>query len=309
MAMYSRAILFCWLSCSFVTASVAQQPRELVYLDGVPGARIDLDAVSGSGSRKIVFARVSFVEDDRSRCPEDSGSFEVFGGTFTQMRMALPTDIEGNGSSNGWRSTLIPLDDDTYQYRVALPACRTDVAMRQQIRRGGGWTSQLVRRELRPSVPVEERRELERQRLERDRQSCDGILARLGAACAEERARERQATEAVRLRDLHHEVSTTRQAFFFDEAPPVCFDATGEYRVIWIGVVFSFVTPDPPVVLSGSGGLPQDQNRFVIERADPDENHGRLYFTRGDCRFELTVSQSVLRDGQWVAVSLAPNPH
>jgi hypothetical protein len=307
--MIHRVILICVLLCTFATAATAQVPSERIDLDAASGARIDLDAVFSSGSRTVVSARVRFVENGKVRCPADGGWLRIFGGTVTQIRMALLDDIEGNGSSNGWRSTLIPLDDDTYQYRVALPACRTDVAMRQQIRRGGGWTSQLVRRELRPSVPVEERRELERQRLERDRQGCDGILARLGAACAEERARERQATEAVRLRDLHHEVSTTRQAFFFDEAPPVCFDATGEYRVIWIGVVFSFVTPDPPVVLSGSGGLPQDQNRFVIERADPDENHGRLYFTRGDCRFELTVSQSVLRDGQWVAVSLAPNPH
>jgi hypothetical protein len=29
---------------------------------------------------------------------------------------------------------------------------------------------------------------------------------------------------------------------------------------------------------------------------------------RGDCRFELTVSQSVLRDGHWVSLPLAPNP-
>jgi hypothetical protein len=306
MAMYSRAILFCWLSCSFVTASVAQQPRELVYLDGVPGARIDLDAVSGSGSRKIVFARVSFVEDDRSRCPEDSGSFEVFGGTFTQMRMALPTDIEGNGSSNGWRSTLNPVDDATYQYRVVLPNCRTDVAIRQQVRREGAWTALLVRKELRPSVPVEERRELERQRLERERQRNESDRERyrnyLTTLVGELRANEVSDLQAARQKASHHEVLTSRAALFFDDAPPECFTAYGNYRVERTGVIFSFLAP-PDLIIHPSppGGV----NGFLIERADIDETRGRLYFTRGDCRFELTVSQSVLRDGQWVLLPLA----
>ena len=63
------------------------------------------------------------------------------------------------------------------------------------------------------------------------------------------------------------------------------------------GIRFSFMT-----------GLPGDLNRFVIERVDLDASRGRLYFTRGDCRFELTVTQSVLRNGDWVSVPLAQVP-
>jgi hypothetical protein len=81
----------------------------------------------------------------------------------------------------------------------------------------------------------------------------------------------------------------------FDGRPKTCFDAFGDYRMERTGVRFSFFTP-----------FPIDLNRFVIERADPDASHGRLYFMRGDCRFELTISQSVLRDGEWTPVLLAP---
>ena len=54
-----------------------------------------------------------------------------------------------------------------------------------------------------------------------------------------------------------------------------------------------------------SANDPFDLNRFVMERVDPDNNHGRLYFTRGDCRWEITIGKLVLREGEWVALPLA----
>jgi hypothetical protein len=62
-------------------------------------------------------------------------------------------------------------------------------------------------------------------------------------------------------------------------------------------MLFSFLTP-----------LPGELNRFVVERADPDANRSRLYFTRGDCRFELAITQSILRDSEWISLPLAPMP-
>jgi hypothetical protein len=302
-----QTVLLCML-CSFATASVAQptyllgsaaRPREPIYLNAVPGARIELDAVSESGSRKVVFARVSFAENVSSRCPEDSGHLQIHGGWLGQSRMALLWDPEGQGSSNGWRSTLNASDDETYQYRVALPGCRTDVAIRQQVLREGAWTTLPVRREFRPSVPEEERRELERQRLaliaEAERRRLENSL--LGALLGKEmsdREAARQAAVAARQRGSLHEVLTFRHAFFFDDIPPTCFDADGYYRVERTGVVLSFlapndihITPPPP------GGV----NRFLIKRVNLDESRGRLYFTRGDCRWEITIGQSVLRGG------------
>jgi hypothetical protein len=46
-------------------------------------------------------------------------------------------------------------------------------------------------------------------------------------------------------------------------------------------------------------------NRFIIERVEIDDDHSRLHFSRGDCRFELTVGKSVRQDDQWVAVPVA----
>ena len=76
----------------------------------------------------------------------------------------------------------------------------------------------------------------------------------------------------------------------------VSWEAAGDHQIGRTGITFSFLT-----------GFPGNLNRFVIERADLDANRSRLYFMRGDCRFELTVSQSVLRDGQWVLLPLAPS--
>jgi hypothetical protein len=81
----------------------------------------------------------------------------------------------------------------------------------------------------------------------------------------------------------------------FRDRPQTCVEALGDYQIDQKGVVFTFFTP-----------LPGDLNRFVMERVDPDSSHGRLYFTRGDCRWELTISKSVLRDDEWVALPLAP---
>jgi hypothetical protein len=316
-AMNFRTILFCCVLCAIAMASAAEQPRERIYLDAVSGARIDLDAVSGSGSSKAVFARVSFVEIDSSRCPEDSGQLRISGGTLGQTRMALRWDPEGQGSANGWRSTLNPSDDETYQYRVALPDCRTDVAIRQQVRVNGAWRSLLVRRELRPSVPMEERRELERRRLELERQSRESSCVRLKETPGEVTATqcfESQAAAAARPGDSLHEVPISevpisRQAFFFDDTPPTCFDGTGAYRVKRSEVIFSFFTLPSGFFIPSSGIIfplpPGDVNGFLIERADFDETRGRLDFTRGDCRWVLTISQSIRRNGQWTAIPLA----
>jgi hypothetical protein len=105
--------------------------RERITLGGVTSQRIDLDAVSKSGSRKSVLIRASFVEGERTRCPEDSGQLQIWQGTLAQIPMALLSDPDGQGSSNGGRSTLNPVDDETYQYRVALPSRRTDIAIRE----------------------------------------------------------------------------------------------------------------------------------------------------------------------------------
>lgn len=301
--MNSRAVLVWSLLAAFTTPSVAQEATARIELDEAPGARVDLAALAAearSGPPKIVLARVSFLSSDPRRCPEDSGVLQISGGTLAQRRMAMLADPEGQGSFNGWRSTMSPIDDQTFQYRVALPDCRMDVAIRHQIRRDGVWTSELLGREQRPSVPLEERRTLERQRLDLERQERDKQRARFAKILG------RDEKKMVDVRPgYYQEIGTTRSAFFFDGAAPKCFKASGPYQVERTGIVFSFAITKLPGFVAGRTGVPDDPNRFVIERSDPDENHSRLQFTRGDCRWELTIGQSVLRNGEWHAVPLS----
>jgi hypothetical protein len=85
------------LICGFLVvpnAILAAELRERITLDGVTSQRIDLDA-SKSGGRKSVLIRTSFVEDERTRCPEDSGQLQISHGTLAQIRMAVLSDPDG----------------------------------------------------------------------------------------------------------------------------------------------------------------------------------------------------------------------
>ena len=148
---------------------------------------------------------------------------------------------------------------------------------------------------------MEERRTLERQRLDVERQDRENFRAglRLG--------------EVPRVRPgYHQELYTKREAFFFDGAPPKCFKAGGSYRVDRTGIVFSFQITQLPDSFVRAGALVDlnqfwqfGMNRFVIERSNIDENRSRMHFTSGDCRWELTISQSVLQNGEWRALPLS----
>jgi hypothetical protein len=94
-------------------------------------------------------------------------------------------------------------------------------------------------------------------------------------------------------------VSSLPWSFYFEDRPETCFEGVGNFHIERSELRFSFL-------ISFLTGLPGNLNRFVIERTDLDANRRRLYFTHGDCRFELTISQSVLRGGEWILVSLAP---
>ena len=272
--MNCRAVLLCWFLCSFATQAAAQQPN----------GRIDLDVVSAVSFPLLVIARVSFAETD-NQCPEDRGMLRIFGGTLALIR-PMPTDPP---PTSVWRATTEPIDDETQRYRAGTSTCQMDIAVRQQVRREGSWESLLVPRRERPSLPPEERRELQRQfrwpmPSRQQKAAFKEVLAW-------------QAAEFVG--PVFNVDGSTRWSFSFEDRPETCFDfeAVGDFYIERSGLRFSFPT-----------GLPADFNRFVIERTDLDANRRRLYFTHGGCRFELTISQSVLRDGEWISVPLALTP-
>jgi hypothetical protein len=282
--MHTRTIfvctIICSLLCAFATASAAQEPS----------GRIDLDVVSASPFPTFVVGRVAFGESD-SACPEDRGTLRISGGTLALMRLTISADRRPESS---WQATMLPIDDETQHYRIGTSTCRMDIAVRQQLRRDGPWTSLLVPRQQRPSVPPEERRELLRRY-----QETLGTPKEPTPALSEMVERLRAADNARRTGgSLGVGGGTFRWPFAFEDKPQTCFEAFGDYRIERAGLLLSFLT-----------GLPGDLNKFVIERTDLDASSSRLHLTRDDCRFELTVGMSILRDGQWVALPLAPVPH
>jgi hypothetical protein len=275
--MISRTLLFCSFLPLLATAAVAQQPN----------GSIDLDVAAGE--LKIVVAGLSFLQSDVS-CAEDKrgGVLRIHNGTLFLISYSLPTDTP---PFLGW-SRRAPVDDETDPTWIGTQSCRLDMTIRQQVRRDASWVSLLVPRESRPSTPSEERQELHRQLLEnlhKPRELSpaekDGV-DRFQAAFDAQRA----------MGGLGVESGTTVFPIVFDDRPQTCFEAWGDYRIVPNGILFSFMP-----------GLAGELNRFLMERTDLDSTHSRLTFTRGDCRFELTISQSVRLNGEWIAVPLAPN--
>jgi hypothetical protein len=251
--------------------------------------RIDLDVVSDAPNPRIVAVRVGFVENERD-CPEQQFKLRIRKAALTQFEVRMPTDPR---PLSHWQATARTGDDETQLYQIATPTCRTEIAVREQMHRDGAWISLPVPNYMRPNWSLEERAEFMRQsreRLDRQAQTPEAreLLDRSTAA-------DKALASAGSLRRINGMVIVT--PFAFEERPQACFEAIGDYQIERTGVTFSFMT-----------GLPGDLNRFTIERADPDPNRGRIFFTRGDCRFELTISQSVLQDSGRLAVPLAPTP-
>jgi hypothetical protein len=257
--------------------------------------RLDLEAIAPLGPwARLVTARVLFAENDAT-CPGDFGMVRFTAAGFQHYRPLLPG--AGQKPLRIWGATIAPPaaittppDDDTQLFRLASRDCRFDITIRQQIRReDGGWASLLVPRRIRPSVPEEERRELRRQIVERlmsTSPSPDGPPEPL-----------KKAYEAARsVGNLTQGGNgVVSSGALFDEAPETCLEAAGNYLIDQESVAFLFMT-----------ALPGDLNRFTIERTEIDADHSRLHLTQGNCRFELTVSKSIRRDGQWQAVAVAP---
>jgi len=268
--MYTRTILFYWLSCSFVTASAAQESS----------GRIDLDLLSGGPRSQLVVVRIEFAGTGNS-CPQQFGALRAYrDGSMAELQALF------SGSPNRYsEARTAALDDETYRHHVGAEACRVDMDIREQVRHDGIWTSLLLPRTLRPSLSPEERSEALRE-----------LYDRPSRIPPEQFGRYVDARDARRSMGslLQGGVITLSGGLDF-EGVRSCFDVVGDYLIDQRGVAFQFVT-----------NLSTDMNRFVMERIDVDDDHSRLYLTRGDCRIELTVGASILLQGQWVTRSIAP---
>ncbi len=262
------------LVCSYLslltTASLAQEPS----------GRVDLDLMAADPGSQLVAGRVEFTTSGVV-CPHEFGTLLLrSNGTIVILKAlgiaADPyTGIVGN----------LALDDQTYRHRIAIDTCRVDIDIAEQVRRNEVWTSVLLPRILRPGLSAEERSEALRQSLDRHHDPVP--LAQWGRYAD---ARKARSTMGTLRQGIFAEISDRLP---FDGAQP-CFDAIGDYLTDQRGVEFHFVA-----------SLPGQLNRFVMERVDIDDDHSRLYLTHSDCRFELTISASILAQNEWVPRSIA----
>jgi hypothetical protein len=248
-----------------------------------PSTRIDLSLPR----RLQSFYGIVFGFTGRNlKCPEDRRTIAVSKGVLRIFSLRLPPFEQPI-----FRSSIKadPLDDVTYRYQFAKAACRTDIDIRDQVRVGEQWQSLLVREDRRPSLPPDMRQEAAEKRIA-------DLLKK-----AEAEAKENPMSDVDIVGTIggtgprRWTGTTTGLAFPFDEAPQPCMDVLGEYRIASNSFAMAFFAP-----------LPGELNKFVLEGFDLDQSHARIYLTKDDCRFEFTISQSVMHDGQWTALPLRP---
>lgn len=246
-----------------------------------PSGRLDLDSMSALpqlAAVGILFGKSS------ATCPEDHAILRMSGG---QLRQHQPFPRKARFDKV---EPYKPIDDETYRIRISTNDCRVDMDVRQQVRAENTWVSLRVPALMRPSHPVEERQRLQRELVA-------GLRSSPAQGESEQSARIRKAFEARRsigsLAQGGGGVFSTGARF--EEAPPSCVEAIGHYALDQGRIAFYFAVD-----------LPGDLNRFVIERVDLDDDRSRLHFTRGDCRYEITIAASILHGDQWIARSIAP---
>lgn len=268
-----RIVMVTGVVLAWAGAAVAQQPA----------GRIDLDRfaeeLTGQISVRATFEEGSVV------CPEDRTLLTISNGRFLQLRHN-PSPL-----ARWRRSENRTIDDETHRHQYSTDECRFDILVRMQVLRDGSWASLLVPRLDRPSLSAEARKDALDEFWESARRRSESLSPE------ERKERTRQLFERQRMGWSVGRIGTMRTGFAFEGAPPNCFQAVGEFDLNAKGLALSFPT-----------NLPGDLNRFVIERADVDPYHARLYLVRDDCRLELSISKSVLHGDQWAAVPLAAIP-
>jgi hypothetical protein len=250
-----------------------------------PGTRIDLSAPRLLES----LLGVEFVfEETGLDCPEDRSTIAVSKGLLKVFSLRFPpfeqpiflTKIKAD-----------PIDDSTYRYQFIKATCRMDIDIRHQVRIGDQWKPLLVMEERRPSLSPEAR-------LEAAKKGVADLVKKAEVWAKKNPMSVAEIVEMLRGKGPSRWTgSALSMGFPFDGAPKPCMDVLGEYRMTRNSFALAFFAP-----------LPGELNKFVLQSSDLDGSHARIYLTKDDCRFEFTISQSVLHDFQWTALPLRPAP-
>ena len=242
---------------------------------------MDLDDLSSAYGAQLAVFRVMISKTD-AICPQQTGLFRIApNGRVTDVEALLwlvpelpPSD---STIAKGLDLSPVPAPDDfTYRRRLATETCRIDVDINEQQKQNGEWKPLLSLE--RPNAPPRPKNNDPPAKLPTPLEAFD---------------RHMRATEhAGNL--LQGRGGIFKSVVGFEGAKD-CFDAVAIYRIDQLGLTLLF-----------PAGLEGQLNRFFIERVDADADHSALYLSRGSCRVGFTISASILRDGDWIPLPIAP---
>jgi hypothetical protein len=266
------------LRVSHIIAALLMVALSPAALAQKSSGHMDLEDMSGVPGSQLAVFRVAISKTD-AICPQQIGTFRIRANdSVTDIVTVLP-------GGRDWRmdETTGP-DDFTERRRVSTDSCRIDIDISEQQQRNGEWVPLLLPSASRPNA------------------TSGGLTRKIddspALSPAELEAHGRNDRARLHAGSLRQGVGGTFKSVVGFEGMQDCFEAVGTYLIDQGGVTLLFPT-----------GLGGELNRFAIERVDVDADHSTLYLSRGSCRVGFTISASILREGSWVPLAIAPiNP-
>jgi hypothetical protein len=254
-----------------VLLAIALSPAALAQKSS---GHMELDDMSTAGGPRLAIARVVISKTD-TVCPQQAGMIRIDaqgGVRDVVIALALP-------GSRDWtiETTAADADDFSFRRRIATDSCRIDIDVSKQQRRNGEWVPLSKQPSERPSDDLAPKIN-------------DSAAGSLAENVFDRYNRARASAGSLRQGLL----GILRNSLWRGELQD-CFEAVGTYLIDQGGVTLLF-----PTDLGG------ELNRFFIERVDVDAEHSTLYLSRGSCRVGFTISASILRDGVWIPLPIAP---
>ncbi len=235
---------------------------------------MDLEDMSGVRAPRLAVFRVAISKTD-AICPRQIGTFQIRPyGSVTDIVAFLP-------GGRDWKMEQLVIDDFTHRRQVETDSCRIDIDISEQQQRDGEWVPLLLPAADRPNAASDDR--------------ADKIDDSPPLLPAEREAYDRDSRARAHAGSLRQGVTGTLRNVMRFEGMQGCFEAVGTYQIDQGGVTLLF-TP----------GLGGEFNRFFIERVEVDADHSTLYLSRGSCRVAFTIGASILREGSWVPLPIAP---
>jgi hypothetical protein len=234
---------------------------------------MDLEDFSSVYGTQLAVFRVAISKTD-AICPQQTGIFRISpNGGVTEILPVL------RGTPD-WRMDPTDAPDDfTYRRRVATGSCRIDIDMSEQQQQNGEWMPLLSA--SRPNAVSDD--------LSRKTDDPPALSP------AQHEAYDRHVRVRAHAGNLLQGWTATSKHVVGFEGAKDCFDAVGTFQIDQNGVTLLF-----------PAGLGGELNRFFIGRVDSDADHSTLYLSRGSCRLGFTISASILRDGAWIPLPIAP---